>query len=68
MPNLNGKIPREAISFSIDMSLIPLLREYCRRHDRNQSDAVNLAIKTLLAVEKAKDPAFWDGLYENAEE
>jgi hypothetical protein len=41
------------------MALIPLLREYCARHDRNQSDAVNLAIKTLLAIEKAKEPNFW---------
>lgn len=64
----NGKNPREAISFSIDTGLINLLREYCRRHERNQSDAVNLAIKTLLAIDKAKDPAFWEPLYEKAEE
>jgi hypothetical protein len=64
----NGKTPREAISFSIDMPLIPLLRTYCERHHRNQSDAVNLAIKTLLAIEEAKDPAFWVGQYAKAEE
>ena len=68
MSNVNGKIPREAISFSIDMALIPLLRAYCARHDRNQSDAVNLAIKTLLSIEKAKDPAFWLGQYAEAED
>lgn len=68
MSNGNIKNPRENCSFSIDIGLIPLLREYCQRHDRNQSDAVNLAIKILLAVEKAKDPAFWVKQYEDAKE
>lgn len=66
--NGNGKTPRENTSFSIDIGLIPLLREYCVRHDRNQSDAVNLAIKLLLVSEKAKDPAYWADQYDNARE
>jgi hypothetical protein len=66
--NGNGKNPRENCSFSIDIGLIPLLREYCTKHDRNQSDAVNLAIKLLLAIEKAKDPAFWKEQYGNTKE
>lgn len=68
MANGNGKTPRENISFSIDMPLIPLLREYCARHDRSQSDAANKAIKTLLALEKASDPDFWKAEYSKAEE
>lgn len=68
MQNANGKNPRENCSFSIDIGLIPLLREYCHRHDRNQSDAVNLAIKILLTIEKAKEPAFWEKQYEDAKE
>ena len=68
MPNGNNKNPRENCSFSIDIGLLPLLKEYCRRHDRNQSDAVNLSIKTLLAIEKAKDPSFWEEQYEETKE
>ncbi len=68
MANGNGKTPREPISFSIDMSLIPLLREYCAKHDRNQSDAVNRSIKLLLALDKAEDPAFWLEQYAKAED
>lgn len=68
MANGNGKTPREPLSVSIDIDLITLLREYCTKHDRNQSDAVNLAIKTLLAIEKAKDPAFWVAEYARLEE
>ena len=68
MANGSGRNPRENISFSIDIGLLPSLREYCIRHDRNQSDAVNLAIKILLAIEKAKDPAFWLSEYDNTEE
>jgi len=59
---------REPISFSIDMNLIPLLRQYCRAHDRNLSDAANLAIKMLIAMEKAKSPEFWDEQYDKLEE
>ena len=68
MVNGSGKVPRENCSFSVDIGLLSLLKEYCRRHDRNQSDAVNLAIKTLLAVEIAKDPAFWEQQYGDAKE
>lgn len=68
MSNCNGKTPREAASFSIEMPLLPLLEAYCVRHDRNKSDAVNLAIKTLLAIEKSKDPDFWLSEYSKAEE
>jgi len=59
---------REPISFSIDISLVALLRQYCRAHDRNLSDAANLAIKMLIALEKAKSPDFWDEQYDRIEE
>ena len=63
----NGKVPRSNVSFSIDMNLIPLLKQYCLNHDRSQSDAVNLAIKYLLSIEKAKSPAFWEEEYQKVE-
>jgi hypothetical protein len=68
MPGSNAKNPRENCSFSIDIGLLPLLREYCTKHDRNQSDAVNKAIKLLLAVDAASDAAFWEQRYTETEE
>lgn len=64
----NGKISREPVSVSLDSDLLTLLREYCSRHDRNLSDAVNLSIKTLLAIERAKDPLFWVAEYAKLDE
>ena len=68
MANGNGKNPRENASFSIDIGLLTLLREYCRKRDRNQSDAINRAIKILLALDKAEDPLFCEEQYGDAKE
>lgn len=70
MPGASNSIKgqREPVSFSIDINLLPLLRQYCRNHDRNLSDAANLAIKYLLAIEKSKSPDFWDEQYDKLEE
>ena len=68
MQNGNGKTPRENTSFSIDIGLLSLLKEYCHRNDRSQSDATNRAIKLLLANEMAETQAFWEERYGEVKE
>lgn len=55
--------PKENVSISLDMSLLYFLDEYCRRHDRKRTEAVTLAIKTLLGIEEAKNPDHWEERY-----
>lgn len=54
---------KENISVSIDISLLYFLDDYCRRHDRKRTEAVTLAIKTLLGIEESKNPDYWERKY-----
>jgi metal-responsive CopG/Arc/MetJ family transcriptional regulator len=57
---------KEPASFSMELNLVPDLDEYCRRHQRSRSDAINLAIKLLITTDLAKNPDFWEERYQNS--
>lgn len=57
----------ESTCFTIPDYLLLPLDEYCLKHDRKRSEVVTRALKVLLAIEEAKDPAFWMERYQQDE-
>lgn len=62
----NGKTPSpsENVSISIQGSVLNRLDKYCQQRDLTRSQVVSRAVKMLLASEMAKDPCFWDAVYD----
>jgi metal-responsive CopG/Arc/MetJ family transcriptional regulator len=53
----------ENLTVSIESPLLHGLDDYCYHHHRKRSEAVSLAVKIMLSIEKGKDPDFWFQLY-----
>lgn len=58
----------ENISVSIQSALLDRLDKYCARHELQKSQVISKSLKKFLAAELADDPAFWETVYDNAEE
>jgi len=57
----------ENISISIQSALLSHLDKFCARHDLSRSQVLCRATKAYLAAELAKDPSFWETLYQEEE-
>ena len=58
----NGS-PSEPLTVNLKESLLTFLDRYCQKTELSKSQVVSIALKSFLASEMAKDPAFWDTVY-----
>jgi len=59
---------KEPVSITIQQTVLTRLDRFCLKHDFDRSQVIGWAVKNYLAAEMAKDPAFWESLYDNFDE
>lgn len=59
--------PKENISITIPMTMLPLLDLHCRENDLERSQVINRAIRLYLGTKIAKLPGFWEREYHRLE-